>query len=81
MSMREERLKRGWSLTRLSGLTGIAASDLSQVERGLRFVHPGWRRRISRALGIPMNELFPDTVASESTVKTTRNRKLGGSND
>jgi transcriptional regulator with XRE-family HTH domain len=59
-NIREQRLKKGWSLTRLSGLTGIASGDLSQIERGLRVLHPGWRQRIARALGVPANELSAD---------------------
>lgn len=58
LRMREERLKRGWSLTRLSGKTGIAAGDLSAVERGLRVAFPGWRRRIARAFRMSARDLF-----------------------
>ena len=56
--VREERLKRGWSLTHLSGLTGIASSDLSMVERGLRPAFPGWQRRLARAFHLPTGVLF-----------------------
>jgi transcriptional regulator with XRE-family HTH domain len=56
--VRDERLKRGWSLTHLSGLTGIASSDLSMVERGLRPAFPGWQRRLARAFHLPMGVLF-----------------------
>ena len=58
LNLKVERLKRSWSLTRLSGLTGIAASDLSAIERGLRPAFPGWRKRIARAFGLPERELF-----------------------
>jgi transcriptional regulator with XRE-family HTH domain len=58
VGLREERKKRGWSLTRLSGLTGIAATDLSMLERGLRSIFPGWRARIARAFGLPSSALF-----------------------
>ena len=58
LRLREERRRRGWSLTRLSALTGIAHSDLSQIERGLRQPFPGWQRRIARAFGMPAAELF-----------------------
>jgi transcriptional regulator with XRE-family HTH domain len=67
MKIREERLKRGWSITRLTQLTGIASSDLSQIERGLQFVHPGWRRRISRAFGMSASELFSRDYGNQNS--------------
>lgn len=56
--VRELRQGRGWSLTRLSGLTGIAAGDIGLIERGLRPAYPGWRRRIADALGLPEGTIF-----------------------
>lgn len=56
--IREERLKRGWSLNRLSGLTGISTPDLSMLERGLRPPFPGWQRRLARVFRLSASELF-----------------------
>jgi len=56
--LRAERLRRGWSLTRVSGLTGIAAQDVSAVERGIRRAFPGWRRRLAAAFKLSERELF-----------------------
>lgn len=56
--MRQERLRRGWSLTRLTQLTGISSSDLSQLERGLCPAHPGWQKRIARAFRLSKAALF-----------------------
>jgi len=53
MELRTERLRRGWSQTKLSALTGIAQSDLSALENGRRPLSPGWRRRIALAFGLP----------------------------
>jgi transcriptional regulator with XRE-family HTH domain len=58
LRLRGERRRRRWSLTHVSGLTGIAAADLSVVERGLRYPHPGWRRRLAAAFELPEEELF-----------------------
>jgi transcriptional regulator with XRE-family HTH domain len=55
--LREERLRQKLSLHRLSMITGIAAPDLSNLERGLRPLYPGWRRRIARALKIKVENL------------------------
>ena len=60
--LRRERLARGWSLTRVAGLTMIAASDLSRLERGLLPPYPGWRRRLAKAFRVPEAELFADPM-------------------
>ena len=70
MQLRPYRIKRGWSLTELTRRTGIATSDLSQIERSLKFVHPGWRRRIARAFALSERELFGD-VSAEGAVRET----------
>jgi transcriptional regulator with XRE-family HTH domain len=57
-TLRAERLKRGWSQTKLSMLTGIAQSDLSAVENGRKLPHAGWRARLARALELPIDALF-----------------------
>lgn len=56
--IRKIRNDRGWSITYVSGLTGISASDISQLERGRIFVHPSWRRRLATAFQMPAEELF-----------------------
>lgn len=58
--VRAERHRRGWSQTHLSARTGIAASDLSAIERGRRALYPGWRRRIAKAFRMRVTDLFPD---------------------
>ena len=58
-TVRQERLRRGWSQVYLSILTGgISPSDLSAIERGKKIVHPGSRKRISKALGVSPEDLF-----------------------
>jgi hypothetical protein len=39
-------------------LTGIGPSDLSAIERELRPVYAGYRRRISHAFRLPEQKLF-----------------------
>lgn len=58
LRLRQERRARGWSLTRVTVLTGISTSDLSCIERGVQTVFPGWRARLSQAFGVPESELF-----------------------
>lgn len=68
--LRRERQRRHWSLTYVSGLTGIAAADLSMIERGERKVFPGWRRRIAAAFQEPEELLFaiPNAVIPAMTM-------------
>jgi transcriptional regulator with XRE-family HTH domain len=65
LPLRKHRKRRGWTLTHLTRITGIAANDLSMLERGLRPAFPGWRRRIVAAFGLTEDELF--RVADEAS--------------
>ena len=56
--LRTERRRRGWSQTRVSGLTGIAQADLSGLERGRLPAYPGWRRRLAQVFDMAETELF-----------------------
>ena len=54
------RQARGYSITQLTCMTGIATSDLSAVENSKRFPFKGWRKKISRVLQTPEREIFSD---------------------
>lgn len=56
--LREERLRRGWSQTKVTMQTGISTTDVGLLERGLRPAYPAWRRKLSALYGIPEEELF-----------------------
>jgi len=56
--LREERVRRGWSQSRVAALTKISQADLSCIERGLRYPSPGWRLRLSLAFDLPEEILF-----------------------
>lgn len=70
--LRAERLARGWSLTKVAGLTQIAASDLSRIERGILPAFPGWRRRLARAYHLPEAELFRPIAGERHAVDDNR---------
>ena len=59
-NVRKVRKKLGLSGEALARKAEMSASDLSKVERGRVYAFPGWRRRISDALGVPECELFPE---------------------
>ena len=65
LRIREERKKRGWSLTKVSMLTGIAYPDLSRMERGHIPAYPGWKQRLSRAFALPEKILFAKARVTE----------------
>jgi transcriptional regulator with XRE-family HTH domain len=58
--LKHERLRRGWSQTRICQLTGIAPADISLVERGLQPAYPAWRRRLARVFRLPAAALFTE---------------------
>lgn len=62
--LRRERLRRGWSMVKVCGLTGISPSNLSLLERGLQPAYPGWRRRLAKAFDVPVEVLFPPATTT-----------------
>ena len=60
--LREERLKRGWTLDGLSGRCGLSSSFLSQVERGLSTLSIVSLSAICAALGLPIETLFSSSA-------------------
>lgn len=65
LALRRERLKRGWSLTQVTVLTGIDGSALSKIERRVWPCGPEWRRRIAAAFGLPEEVLFKEVPNNE----------------
>lgn len=63
--LRRERLRRGWSLTRVASLTMISPSDLSQLERSLKPAFPSWRKRLSLAFNLPESRLFAPSSSED----------------
>ena len=58
-ALRQWRKQQGWSLTELSGLTGLSRSYLSRVERGQRSPSAATKVLVARKLGAPVGDLFP----------------------
>lgn len=56
LRLQEERKKRGMSQTKLSGLTGIASTDISAIENGWKKPFPGWKKKITKALNLSESE-------------------------
>jgi transcriptional regulator with XRE-family HTH domain len=58
LELRRVREGRGLSLTDVCRMTGIAPTTLSEIERSMRHVYPGWRKRIAEAFELPESKLF-----------------------
>ena len=67
--LREIRKGKGLSQLRLAFMTDIAPWDISRIENGWIKPYPGWRKRLSKALGVSEIELFPP----EESVKSDAN--------
>ena len=65
LRLKQERLRRGWSLTDVCLLTRIDPAALSKIERGKWPCGPGWRRRIAEAFGLPEEFLFREAEGDE----------------
>lgn len=65
LRLRQERLRRKWSLARVCVATGIEPANLSKIERGLLPAYPGWRRRIAQAFDMSEEELFREVSEGE----------------
>ena len=57
--LKELRAQKGFSQLTLAKLTNIAPTDISRIENDWLRPYPGWRKRLSKALGVPETELFP----------------------
>lgn len=57
--VRSVRRARGLSGAELARQVRMSESDLSKLERGIRYPYPDWRRRIAEALEASEVELFP----------------------
>jgi len=56
--IREFRKKRGLRQTDLAKLVGIFQSELSEIERGIRKPSVYLAKKIAKALGVSLDDLF-----------------------
>jgi transcriptional regulator with XRE-family HTH domain len=70
LQLKIERLRRGWSLTKVTQMTGISASDISLIERGLRPAYPGWKKRLAAAFEMLESDLFNELKLEEQAEVT-----------
>lgn len=59
-TLRDIRIKSGFTIEELSRQTGLDPSWLNDFETGKRLIWPEARRRIGRFFGISLSRLFPE---------------------
>jgi putative transcriptional regulator len=58
-NLRKIRKERGLSQFDLAKMADVNPTDISTIENCKKFPYPAWRRRLSAALEVPENEVFP----------------------
>lgn len=58
--LREIRTGKGVSGLELARRSKIAPSTISNIENYRIVPYDGWKQRISEALGVPVEEIFPN---------------------
>lgn len=61
-NLKSERAKRGFTQFELAKMSNVSPADISKIERGVTIPFPGWRRKLSNALGVPEKEVFPEVA-------------------
>jgi transcriptional regulator with XRE-family HTH domain len=58
--VKEFRKKKDLTQFELSKMANITQADISQIETEKIYPYKGWRKRISKALGVDEEYLFPE---------------------
>jgi transcriptional regulator with XRE-family HTH domain len=70
-TVREHRLRRGFTIRRLAALSNVNHGLIYRLEKGLGSVSDSAKVRLADALGVPIGVLFyPDFVYKPSTDAT-----------
>lgn len=64
LQLRQERLKKGLTLTEVSRRTGIPVPTLSNIERGKAHAWPKYQRLLAQSLRIKKEILFQEAQES-----------------
>lgn len=75
MKLKQIRKQKGYTLSKLSSMTGCTSSHLSQLERGLKQPSLEMLRRISDCLEVPIFDLLSENETAEAQIKKTSDHK------
>ena len=72
--LRSLRISKGLSINELARLTNLSPAMLSRIARGLR--EPSWHTadKIAAALGVPLEEIFPQFANRKSPLPKVAQR-------
>ena len=74
--IRTLRHKKGMLQEELARKAGLSPSALSNFEQGRRRTSLDWLRKISKALGVPMSDLIPESRVRKPLAETEEEEKL-----
>ena len=74
--IRSLRLKKGMLQEELARKAGLSPSALSNFEQGRRRTSLDWLRKISKALGVPMSDLIPESRIRKPLAESPEEEKL-----
>lgn len=74
--IRSLRQKKGMLQEELARRAGLSPSALSNFEQGRRRTSLDWLRKISKALGVPMSELIPESRVRKPLAQNEEEEKL-----
>ena len=69
-TLRDLRRRRGWSQVELAKEAGVTDETISNIERGEHEPRPTTLRKVATALGVAVEDLFPDQAAPKGTALT-----------
>lgn len=79
--IRARRLQQGLTLEELSELSGLHASYIGQIERGVKKSSLKTVSSLAKALGVPVGRLFDDGCARDGSLAQRLDAAVRASND
>lgn len=57
-NLKSARKSKGLSQFELAKLSNVTPSDISRLENNKIYAYPGWRKRIAKALGVEVEQIW-----------------------
>src|SRR5689334_20047726 len=79
--LRALRTRRGWRISDVSEMTGLATSTISKVENGRMSLTYDKLQQLARGLSLNLSELFTDARRPEAPTLGAARRSVGRAGD